>query len=195
MLYDPLSISARNGPTIDGTSRNIAIIGPFARIQTTGSDFNIGGASGKEFYIGKVEVNDASGKYLEKTYETAIVMRESPSSSRYVLIPFDSIQATMQAQPTFQNGVPMGIDIKMEDLIVRSARNPASGALEQARIQAPYVEIVSGDPAKGFSIGSAKDDSFYFGSVEMKTNTSLNTAVIRESPSSDKYVVVPIQVQ
>jgi len=191
---NPFAISATNGPVVNGTARAAMILPPFARIVTNGSNFNIGGASNNEFYIGSVQVKNAGNTAVETTYETAIVMKQSPSSNRFVVIPFDSPQAVAQAKATFQNGVPMGVNLEMsQDFMISPSYGPVVGGKRQAvTISAPYVEVVSGDSSKGFSAGGAHNDSFFFGRVKVGDTVYDNAIVMKESLTSDYYKVIPV---
>jgi len=191
---NPFAISVTNGPIVDGTARAAVILPPFARFTTNGSNFNIGGASNNEFFIGSVQVKNSSSTSVETTYELAIVMKQSPSTDRYVVIPFNSPQAAAQANATFQNGVPMGVNMEMsQDFLISPAYGPLVGGKRQpVTIMAPFVEIISGDSSKGFSIGGAYNDSFHFGRVKVGDTVYDNAIVIKESLTSEYYRVIPV---
>jgi hypothetical protein len=186
---DPLVISPSRGPVINGTSHAVELHPPYARVSTSSiSGFRANSATSDEFYIGSVDIMLAPGKPMFY-YEQAILMRESPTSDRFVVYPLE------QTALATKGGTPLGIGIEMsQDLAISSSQGPLmNGTGQQVTIFAPFVEMVSGDLSRGFSAGGATSDSYYVGRVRVGNTVYPRAIVMHENPESDRYRVIPLQ--
>jgi hypothetical protein len=186
---DPLVIPASSGPVYNGTSYGVELHPPYARVSTSSiSGFRANSATSDEFYIGSVDIMLAPGKPMFY-YAEALIIRESPSSDRFVVYPLEQTTLTTKA------GTPLGVGIEMsQDLTIPSSQGPlVDGARQQVTVLAPFVEMVSGDLSRGFSAGGATSDSYYVGRVRVGNTVYPRAVVMHESPESDTYRVIPLQ--
>jgi hypothetical protein len=187
---DTYVISASKGPVVDGTRREVHILPPFAKISTTAtSDFSTGTATDDAFYIGTAEIKSADGTETEITYEKALIMKESPTSDHYTVIPLE------EADMTFQEGTPLSADIEMiSDYHISASKGPlVEGERKEVTVFAPYVKISSGETGGTFSIAGATDNAFYYGAVSVGGVEYDRAIVIKEAPTSDYFRVIVLE--
>lgn len=187
---DSYYISASKGPVIDGTRRAVEILPPYAKISTTAtSDFSTGITTDDTFYIGTAEIKNADGTETEITYEKALVMKESPTSDNYVVIPLE------EADMTFQDGIPFSADMEMvSDYHIPASKGPlVEGERKEVTVFAPFVKIGSGETGGTFSIAGASDNEFYYGAVRVGETDYDEAIIIKEAPASNYYKVIVVE--
>jgi hypothetical protein len=192
---DSFKIPVSNGPIHQGAPRALRIKPPYARISTSAlngfsaKSSQYGTANYDEFYIGSVDVMYQLPNKSMFYFGEGIVMKQTGTTDRYVAMPME------HSSMTFQNGIPLGIKLEMsQDLAISASKGPIiKGVPQPVTLFAPYVQMMSGDTTKGFAAGKANSDSFFVGSVKVGNTFYEKAIVMQESPSTDKYVVIPIQ--
>jgi len=185
---DPLRIPPHQGPVLSGTSYAVELHPPYARVSTSAiSGFRVDAAVSDEFYIGSADLNAPGRPPLH--YDEALLMRQSPSSDRFVVYPLQ------QSSLSTKGGTPLGVSLEIgQDLEIPASRGPMrSGMGQSVTVFAPFVEMVSGDLDRGFSAGGAMSDSYYIGRVQVGNSVYQRAIVMQESPESDRYRVIPLQ--
>lgn len=81
-IKEDYQIPSSKGPLVNGNGQKVTIFAPFVEMVSgdVNKGFAAGGALSDSFYIGKVKVGN-------RTIEKAIVMHESETSDRYMVVP------------------------------------------------------------------------------------------------------------